>query len=96
MAQIRINNLLINLFNNKVPSPQVEITYAEVNTLHSHIGDDALQPLCELGFYIIINSYHILSFICGNHRVAVDSSTLYYKNSNNDTKIIIFSKNSAL
>ena len=56
-----ISRKLIYLVYNQIPTAQVKIAYAEIDTFNAGIGYDVLKTLCELQVYIVEYSSHQLS-----------------------------------
>ena len=64
-----VTGKLVHLIDNEVPAAQVEVTHAEVNALYAHVGDNALKPLGEMGFQVVIDTSHVIAVFIGynNH-----------------------------
>ena len=50
----------VHLFHYQVPTAQIEITHAEINTLHPSILDDAAKPVRKLYVYVVVYPRHFL------------------------------------
>jgi len=59
-----ISRELVNLVNNKIPSPKVKIAHAKVNALYSYAGNNAPQTFRELYLDIVVYLGHRLHIAC--------------------------------
>ena len=55
-----ISGEFVNLINDKIPSPKIEITYAKIYSFNAKAGDDTLKAIRKLHLDIVIYLGHII------------------------------------
>lgn len=59
-----ISGEFINLIHYKIPSPEIEIAYAKIDSFNAKAGDDTLKAICKLHLDIVIYLGHMLLCYC--------------------------------
>ena len=59
-----ISGEIVYLIYHKIPSPEIKIAYAKINTFNAKAGDNSLQAFCKLNIDIVVYLGHMLLYYC--------------------------------